>query len=116
MRETNDRLVKIATGYGLSETAVTISFLQAYGISASAVPLQFASIYWHYVTALGGIGVHVPERQLKDAQILLDSVELDCESTKSSHAWHKVMIVIVFFFFSVPPPARGLFRTSVEAR
>lgn len=116
MEKPDDRLVTIATGYGLVDTAVTSSFLQAYGIPTIAIPSQCASIFWHYTVAFGGIEIRVAARHLEEAQMLLDSIEQSSETTharKNFQVWRGIAAVLVFFFFSVPPPAKGIFRNSV---
>ncbi|MCZ7446152.1 hypothetical protein O8B93_00945 [Agrobacterium rhizogenes] len=116
MEKPDDRLVTIATGYGLVDTAVTSSFLQAYGIPTTAIPSQCASIFWHYTVAFGGIEIRIAARQREEAEMLLDSIEQSSEITdakKSLQLWHGIAAVLVFFLFSVPPPAKGIFRTSV---
>ncbi|MBO0132520.1 hypothetical protein [Agrobacterium burrii] len=117
MENQNDRFVTIATGYGLAETAVTCSFLNAYGIRTIVVPAQAASIFWHYTFAFGGMRIRVAERQSSDAELLLDSVEEAEQNTADAAQklhWRKIAAVLVFFFFSVPPPAKGLFRHRVH--
>ncbi|CUX21054.1 hypothetical protein [Agrobacterium sp. NCPPB 925] len=102
MEKPDDKLVTIATGYGLAETAVTSSFLQAYGIPTIAIPSQSASIFWHYTVAFGGIEIRVAARQLVEAQMLLDSVEQSSETRdakKSQQLWRGIAAVLVFFFF-----------------
>ncbi len=118
MKKADDGLVTIATGYGLAETAVTASFLQAYGVQTIALPGQFASIFWHYAVALGGIEIRIAARQFEEAQMLLDSIEQiqDTESANAIHPfWRGVAAVMVLFLFSVPPPAKGLFRNATHS-
>lgn len=118
MEKADDRLVTIATGYGLAEMAVTASFLRAYGIQTVALPSQFASIFWHYAVALGGIEIRIAARQFEEAQMLLDSIEQsqDTGRTCAIHLfWRGIAAVMVLFLFSVPPPAKGLFRNPTHS-
>ncbi|MFK3689335.1 hypothetical protein ACI2J4_03520 [Agrobacterium tumefaciens] len=118
MEKADDRLVTIAKGYGLAETAVTASFLRAYGIQTIALPSQFASIFWHYAVALGGIEIRVAARQFEEAQMLLDSIDQsqDIGRTCAIHLfWRGIAAVMVLFLFSVPPPAKGLFRNATHS-
>ncbi len=118
MEKADDRLVTIATGYGLAEMAVTASFLRAYGVQTVALPSQFASIFWHYAVALGGIEIRIAARQFEEAQMLLDSIEQsqDTGRTCAIHLfWRGIAAVMVLFLFSVPPPAKGLFRNATHS-
>ncbi len=118
MEKADDRLVTIATGYGLAETAVTASFLRAYGIQTVAPPSQFASIFWHYAVALGGIEIRIAGRQFEEAQMLLDSIEQsqDTGRTCAIHLfWRGIAAVMVLFLFSVPPTGKSLFRNATHS-
>lgn len=112
MEGPNDRLVTIATGYGMAETAVTCSFLRAYGIHTTVPAAHIVSVNWHLTMAFGGMEIRVPEWQRHDAELLLDSIEVLHEADeKSPRSWMvKIAAIVVFMFFSVPPPAEGLFR------
>lgn len=112
MERPNDRLVTIATGYGMAETAVTCSFLRAYGIHTTIPSAHIVSVNWHLTVAFGGMEIQVPERQRQDAKLLLDSIDASHKADEASpRSWMvKIAAIIVFFFFSVPPPAKGLFK------
>ncbi|MCP2154826.1 hypothetical protein G6L97_01240 [Agrobacterium tumefaciens] len=112
MERPSDRLVTIATGYGMAETAVTCSFLRAYGIHTTVPSAHIVSVNWHLTVAFGGMEIRVPEWQRHEARLLLDSIDASHKVDEPSlRSWMgKIAAIVVFFFFSVPPPAKGLFK------
>ncbi|MGE8585034.1 MAG: hypothetical protein ACN6O9_19910 [Agrobacterium tumefaciens] len=112
MERPSDRLVTIATGYGMAETAVTCSFLRAYGIHTTVPSAHIVSVNWHLTVAFGGMEIRVPEWQRHEARLLLDSIDASHKVDEPSlRSWMgKIVAIVVFFFFSVPPPAKGLFK------
>lgn len=63
----------VAYGYGLAETRVAVSFLEAHGITVTPAAIEHAGYAWQAVTALGGIELRVPTAQAELAARLLHS-------------------------------------------
>lgn len=109
----DDRLVTVAIGYGLAETATTVSYLEAHGVPVTTLPHHLASISWDMMVALRGMEIRVPERLGGAASVLLaESARLDVEVVAKPRwlqwLWRGVF-VLLFLFANTPPPPRGMF-------
>jgi hypothetical protein len=67
-------LVEIARYHSLPETAVARSCLEAYGHVVVAMEYNHASVAWHHLVAIGGVGLATPEAEAEQARTLLATV------------------------------------------
>jgi len=70
-------LVEVARFQSLPEAAVARSCLEAYGHVVVAMEYNHASIAWHHLFAIGGVGLAAPEAEVEQARTLLAAVTGD---------------------------------------
>ncbi|CUW85790.1 conserved hypothetical protein [Agrobacterium fabacearum TT111] len=118
MERPSDRLVAIATGYGMAETAVTCSFLRAYGIHTTVPSAHIVSVNWHLTVAFGGMEIQVPEWQRHEARLLLDSIDASHKVDEPSpRSWMgKIAAIVVFSFFPFRRRPKACSRTLLSSR
>lgn len=102
-----DELVTVGWGYGLAETAVAVSSLEAAGIHVLAHSRQTVPVLWQLTHALGGVALRVPRSQAAFAHRILAEIE-PSEARRKSVA-RALLAIFVFLWFGVPPPPAGLF-------
>jgi hypothetical protein len=64
-------LVEIARFHSLPEAAVARSCLEAHGHVVVAMEYNHASVTWHHLFALGGVGLAAPKPEAEQARLLL---------------------------------------------
>lgn len=67
-------LVEIARFLSLPEAAVARSCLEAHGHVIVAMEYNHASVAWHHLVAIGGVGLAAPEAEAEQARTLLATV------------------------------------------
>jgi len=107
MPPTSDELVTIGWGYGLSETAVAISCLEAAGVRVLAHSGQVVATAWHWTHALGGVELRVPRPQALFARELLADAAPDV--AKGGKIARALLAAVLFYFAGIPLPPAGIF-------
>ena len=106
--------VCVARAYGPAEWAVMRSYLDAYGIIVLESNLHVATVNWQWMTAIDGIGIHVPASQEASARALLEqarSAGVGTDATEKPAWWrlrrHHIGFFLVWLIFGVAPPRGG---------
>jgi hypothetical protein len=103
---TPDDLVTIGWAYGVSETAVALSRLEAAGIDVLAVSGRMASQSWHCIHALGGVELRVPESQAAFAHDMLTDTEP--VSPRRRTVTRLLLAMVGYLLAGVPLPPTGI--------
>lgn len=109
--------LKIGTGYGLPETYVKQSFLEAYGFTVLNFNQHTVAALPNKVHALAGMTLYLPEDEIEDALALLESVGPD--DCVLSHPLGKIASTLLSFFLyllstQITPRAIGFFGTDPD--
>lgn len=100
-------LVTVGRGYGISDTALAISMLEAAGIKVSAHPWHTVSLTWHKTHAFGGIELQVPTSQVEQAAAVLADFQI---TTRPKNRLFVLFVgIVVLIAIGAPPPASGFF-------
>jgi len=117
-------LVTVAIYYDLPSAVVAKARLDQHGFAVILQDWQFSTVVWHYLHALGGLRLMVPEPEAAEAREVLsepaapsDPEPLDtCPACGSDNVFRRsswvslAVFAVVFFFASKWAPI--LFRTA----
>jgi hypothetical protein len=106
-------LVEIARFHSLTEAAVARSCLEAHGHFVVALEYNHASVAWHHLFAIGGVGLATPGPEVDQARTLLATLARDgIALTKQADAMHDspgvlkrcLSVILLFALFVIVPP------------
>lgn len=106
-------LVEIARFHSLPEAAVARSCLEAHGHVIVAMEYNHASVAWHHLFAIGGVGLAAPGPEVEQVRKLLASLSDDgtapatpseAESTDPGLMKRCLSVILLFMLFVIIPP------------
>jgi hypothetical protein len=108
------KLVEIARFQSLTEAAVVKCCLEAHGHVVVAMEYNHASVAWHHLFAIGGVGLATPEPEVDQVRKLLATLARDgsdaqidpAEPARDSPGLLKrsLSIILLFALFVIIPP------------
>lgn len=106
-------LVEIARFQSLPEAAVARSFLEAHGHVVVAMEYNHASVAWHHLFAIGGVGLSAPGPEVEQVRTLLATLPSDgvaptdpAAAARNSPGLVKrcLSVILLFALFVIVPP------------
>jgi hypothetical protein len=106
-------LVEIARFQSLPEAVVARSFLEAHGHVVVATEYNHASVAWHHLFAIGGVGLSAPEPEVEQVRALLAALSSDgiapmdpAAAAQNSPGPVKrcLSVILLFALFVIVPP------------